>query len=441
MKKLTRPGHVVLVDTYAPSRRLAPLFREAGYGCVRVQSTADVPPPYRSPALDLDDYVANIVHDGDAEKTLAALAQYAPVAVVPGSEVGVEFTDLLAERLGVPCNGTALSPARREKYTMVETVKAAGLRGARQLLTADVDELTRWHRTIGGRIVIKPPRSAGGDGIAFCDYPEESVRAFRAIMGTENVFAQRNDSVVAQEYLPGVEYMVNTVSRDGRHRVCDIWKTTRISANGIPDLCDALCLIASDEKVVPRLSEYAFQVLDVLGIRHGPAHVEIRMTPDGPCLVEIGARIPGGEIPYHAARCIGAAQLEWTVDAYVHPERFLARYQEPYRVQRSCAIVAMVSPFEGTLLRYRDLDEIKSLDSFLEMRVLVQPNGRIRRTVDDLTYPVVVILEHESEATVMRDLGTIRYLDGAAFYEMEPRPAHSMAGGGGDAATGDLPVR
>jgi biotin carboxylase len=416
---LTRHGHVVLVDTYAPLRRLAPLFREAGYGCVRVQSTADVPRPCRSSVLDLDDYAANIVHDGDVEKTLAAVAEYAPVAVVPGSEGGVEFTDLLAERLGLPGNGTALSLARRDKYTMVETVKAAGLRGARQLLTADADELAQWHRSVGGRIVIKPPRSSAGDGIAFCDYPEESVRAFRAIVGTENIFFQRNDSVVAQEYLPGVEYMVNTVSRDGRHRVCDIWKTTRISANGIPDLCDALCLIASDEKVVPQLSEYAFQVLDVLGIRHGPAHAEIRMTPDGPCLVEIGARFAGGDIPYYAALGVGAAQLEWTVDAYVRPEHFLARYQEPYRVQQFCAMVAMISPFEGTLLEYRDLDMIKHLDSFLEMRVIVQPNSRIQRTVDDLSYPVVIILQHESEAAVMRDLGTIRYLDGTGFYEME----------------------
>ncbi|MCO5995361.1 ATP-grasp domain-containing protein [Actinoallomurus rhizosphaericola] len=412
--------HVVLVDTYAPTRLLAPRFRELGYRCVRVQSTPEPPPVYANEPVDLDDYVASIVHDGDVAKTLEAVAAFDPVAVVPGGEVGVEFGDLLSERLGTPTNGTALSAARRDKFLMVETIKKAGLRGARQLLVTDPAELADWHRDLGGRIVIKPLRSAGGDGVSFCDTPEESVRAYRSLVGSRDVFAGRNESVVAQEYLSGTEYMVNTVSRDGRHHLCDVWKTTRINANGITDLCDALCLIASDEKVVPSLTEYAGKVLDALGVRHGPAHVEVRMTPDGPCLVEVGARMAGGDIPYYASLGIGESQIEWTADAYVRPDRFHARCGDPYQVRRFCAMVAMVSPYEGTLRGYRDAEAIRRLETFHDMDLLVKPRGRLRRTVDDLTYPVVVTLMSPSEEAVMRDINTIRYLDGLGFYDVEP---------------------
>ncbi|MEW2353475.1 ATP-grasp domain-containing protein [Spirillospora sp. NPDC029432] len=418
--------HVVLVDTYTPTRLLAPRFRALGYRCVRVQSTPEPPPLFASDQVRHDDYVASVVHDGDVAATVEAVAAFDPVAVVPGGEVGVEFCDLLSERLGTPtANGTSLSAARRDKHTMVETIKRAGLRGARQLRVADADELADWHRDLGGRVVIKPLRSAGGDGVSFCDTPAESVRAYRALLGSRDIFAGRNDSVVAQEYLPGTEYMVNTVSRDGRHHVCDIWKTTRINANGITDLCDALRLIASDEKEVPALTAYAGRVLDALGIRHGPAHVEIRMTPDGPCLVEVGARIAGGDIPYYASLGIGESQIDWTVDAYVRPERFHERCGRPYEVRRFCAMVAMVSPYEGTLREYRGAEEIRALESLHDMKLLVKPQGRLRRTVDDLSYPVIVTLMDPSDEVVARDIGTIRYLDGPGFYDVEPEPARA----------------
>lgn len=390
---------------------------------MRVQSTRDVPFVYRSASYAPADFLDDIVHDGDLDATLRAVAAHAPVAVVAGGEVGVEFADLLAERLRLPGNTTALSAARRDKHLMLETVRAAGLRAARQLRVSDADELADWHRARGGRIVVKPLRSAGSQGVHFCDTPEQSAAAYRALHAGPDVFSQANRGAVAQEYLPGTEYMVNTVSRDGRHQVCDIWRTGRVSANGIVDLCDALCLIDSASRETAALEDYAFRVLDALGIVHGPAHVEIRLTPAGPSLVEVGARIAGGGIPAAASKAIGASQLEWTVDAYLDPERFHARAGTPYEVRRFCAIAGMVSPVRGVLGAYRGLQEIERLEAFHTLATLVRPGQEIVPTVDDLTYPVLVTLLHDLEEVVQRDLNTIRHLDGAAFYALAPARA------------------
>ncbi|MGV9351855.1 ATP-grasp domain-containing protein, partial [Streptomyces spiralis] len=240
---------IVMVDAYAAVRSLVLAFREQGCSIVRVQSTREVPYVYRAAPFVPEDFVADIVHDGDLEATLEAVTAYAPVAVVSGGESGVEFADLLAQRLGLPGNGTALSAARRDKHLMVEAVRAAGLRAARQLRATDADELAAWHRALGGRVVVKPPRSAGSQGVFFCDTPEESAAAFALLADADDVFSQPNRGAVAQEYLPGTEYMVNTVSRDGRHHLCDVWRTGRLSANGVVDLCDALSLIGPAARV------------------------------------------------------------------------------------------------------------------------------------------------------------------------------------------------
>lgn len=416
---------VVIVDAYSPTRRLAPVFLDAGHRVVRVQSTPEPPLVYRS-AFDLSPYAANVVHAGDLPATLDAVAAHAPVAVVAGGELGVELADRLSEALGLPTNGTALSAARRDKYTQIETVRAAGLRAARQLLVGpaegDAERLARWHRTLGGRVVVKPVRSAAGDGVSFCGTPEQSVAGYRAALGARNVFSARNDAVVAQEYLVGPEYIVDTVSRDGQHHVTDVWKYEKISANGILDLTTGLRLLPRHGDAQQHVVPYAFEVLDALGIAHGAAHLEIKLTPDGPCLVEVGARMAGLDIPHYARECVGEAQLEWIVDAYVRPDRFAARWKEDYQLRRHFVSAMAVSPVDATLRSYPLLGVVEGLESLAEIRPLVAPGDRLRRTVDDMTCPLIVNLTHPVAEVVDRDFGTLRYLDGPSFYELEEAP-------------------
>ncbi|MEY9944925.1 ATP-grasp domain-containing protein [Kitasatospora sp. GAS1066B] len=411
-------GTVVLVDVYAPTIRLAEAFGKAGYTCVRVQSTLEAPPVYRA-SVSLDRFSDNIVHRGDLAATVAAVAAHRPIAVLTGGELGVELADRISESLGLATNGSALSEARRNKYVQIDTIKAAGLRGARQLLVDSADELADWHREIGGRVVVKPIRSAGNDGVMFCDTPTESVAAYRAVKDRTNIFANRNEGVVAQEYLVGAEYVVNTVSRDGRHRATDLWKYTKLSANGVRDRISGALLVPSASRAREQLVPYAFAVLDALGVRHGPAHLEVMLTPDGPCLVEVGVRLCGADTAYYAQVAAGESQIEWTVDAYTDPARFLANHQAPYRIQRHVALAFLTSPVQGVLRSYPLLDQVERLESFHDLRMTVKPGDRLPVTVDDSSEPMMVTLAHPVEEVVARDFGTLCYLDGRGFYELE----------------------
>ncbi|MFD5163834.1 ATP-grasp domain-containing protein [Streptomyces hawaiiensis] len=423
-----RAAPVVIVDPYTPARGFPAAFRAAGHPVVRVQSTPEVPMVYRGP-LDLSGYQDNLVYDGDFDAFAATVRGLRPAAVITGSEIGVEFADSLSEALGLATNGTGLSRTRRDKYAMIERIKECGVPGARQLLVTDAEQLRSWHAEVGGTIVLKPLRSAAGDGIAFCATPEESADAYKLLADRPNVFSEPAAGVVAQEYLVGTEFIVNTVSCAGRHQATDVWQTERISVNGVTDLLVETYLLPAEDAVVQELVDHAHAVLDALGIQYGPAHLEIKRTPNGPRLVEIGARISGGELPYYAQRALGEGQLEWTVDAYLRPERFAARCGSGYRARCAIGWAGLASPVEGRLVGYRDLRGIRELPSVVDVRTLVEPGGLIRRTVDDMTYPVTVRLEHEVHDVLLRDLNTIRYLDGRAMYEVaEPQsPARTGA--------------
>jgi biotin carboxylase len=407
---------VVIVDAYSSGNRLAELFRAEGCRCVHVQSTTTIPEIYRR-SFRPGDFDEAVVHRGDLDETQRALAQLHPTHLLAGIESGVELADLLSERLGLLTNGAAVSP-RRNKYRMVETVKAAGLPGAEQIVTTDEDELLDWYRRGQRRVVVKPVCSAGSDGVYFCDSKEEVSAAFRTLLGSHSALGTVNDAVIGQEYLPGGEYYVNTVSRDGHHHVCDIWRTTHLTFNGVLDLLDNAFLLPRHGEVQAPLVEYTFNVLDALGIRNGPAHTELKLTPRGPRLIETGARVCGGDVPHLVRQAAGEGQLEWTIRAYLHPERFQAGYRDDYQLDRHVAYVATLASRGGTLVGYPKLDEVRRLESFHDVKLLVRPGERLRRTVDDFTKPMLITLMHEVSEVVLRDSLTVRQLDGDDFYDL-----------------------
>ncbi|MGQ0838457.1 ATP-grasp domain-containing protein [Actinokineospora sp.] len=409
---------VAMVDVYAPTMRLMRGFADAGYDVVRVQSTAEIPPAYRP--FDADGFADNIVHYGQFDKTLEAVAKHEPVAVFTGGELGIELADQLSEALGLATNGTTQSEARRNKFAQAEACRAAGVPAARQLLVSDADELAAWHRSVGGRAVVKPIRSMGNDGVTFCDTPAESAAAYRALTGSLNTFGIRNEGVVAQEYLFGVEYAVDTVSCQGRHRVTDLWQYNKIGVNGVVDRMCGHFTIPADAEVRTVLGEYAGAVLDALGVRFGPAHLEIMLTPDGPRLVEGGFRIAGADVPYYAALAAGESQITWSVDAYLNPERFLAQYQRPFRLTQHVAMVFPTSPVEGVLRSYPLLDQVRELASFHDVRMHYKPGDYLPKTVDNGTEPLIIGLVHPRAEVIAHDMASINYLDGPGFYDVEP---------------------
>ncbi|WFE41146.1 ATP-grasp domain-containing protein [Micromonospora sp. WMMD998] len=409
---------IALVDPYGAVNKLGGAFRAAGLDCVRVQSTPQVPPSY-GPA-DLSGYTANLVHDGDFDAMVARLAAVRPIAAVVGSELGVEFTDRLNEALGLPGNGTALSEARRDKYVQIEALRATGLPTTRQLRVTDPEQLAHWHQSVGGRIVVKPVRSARNDGVSFCDTPEQSIAAYHHIMSRDSVFDVPNEGVVAQEYLRGTEYVVNTVSCRGHHRITDMWRYQKITVNGVRDRINGMTSVAPDDPDRTAVAEYSYAVLDGLGIEIGPVHLEVMLTAAGPRLVEAGARLCGADVARYAVLLTGESQIDRTAQAYADPERFVAEHRKPYALDNHGGMAFLASPVEGVLRGYPRVHLIEELESCQGVTLRFKPGERLVRTVDDESEPVTVGLVHRDLSVVLHDLATIGYLDGFGFYDVDP---------------------
>lgn len=405
---------IALVDVYPMSQSIAEAFAADGLRLVRVQSTAEVPPVYhRLPDLGL--FAGNVVHTGDLAATAAELKDYGVAQVLPGGETGVELADALAETMSLPGNGTELSAARRDKGLQQDAVRAAGIPVAEKLIIAAEDELAAWCHDHPGRVVVKPVRSAGNDSVTVCGSAEDAVAAYRSILGRKTIFGEPNVRAIAQEYLTGPEFAVNTVSSAGRHEVTDVWRYAKMTVNGVVDRHCAASSVPVTEAT--ELTGYVFAVLDALAIGYGPAHAEVVLTDAGPRLVEIGARMCGAGAAYYAEQIGAASQLKRTVDAYLDPAAFAA---EPgrHRSHRHAAMAFLTAPVAGRLIDYPLLDEVRALDSFHRVHLGIEPGQQLPKTVDDATEPLMIGLVHDRAEVVEADLRVINYLDGPGFYRL-----------------------
>lgn len=226
---------------------------------------------------------------------------HAVVAVMAGAETGVELADKLSEHLGLRTNGVRLSEARRNKFIMGETIRAAGLRAVKQLKATTWIEIANFLSEWNPHpfyVVLKPVESAGSEDVILCHNISEVQDAFGRIMGKVNGLGLLNKAVLVQEYLDGQEYVVDMVSRDGVHKPVAIWASDRRYTNHASFVCHGLRLVSPQELELgtyQKMIAYQKKVLTALGILNGPSHGELKWCQGEPVLVEVGARCHGGE--------------------------------------------------------------------------------------------------------------------------------------------------
>lgn len=425
----------VVVDGYSTGQFYPKAIRAKGLRPVHVSSGTERHSPgleaYVTEALDhmRDDYDAMLHGWNDIEKLIARLADMAPCCVMPGCEMGVEMADMLARRLGLSGNDAATSHIRRDKLAMHDTLAKAGLPSLASLATNNIDEALAFAADLASwPVVVKPLRSAATEGVHFCRSAEELREAFSALLGTVTQFGDRNALVLVQQCAKGREYAVNTVSRDGRHILSDLWAYEKIPTPGGAPLYDRTQLVRTLDQNSRAIIDYTFQVLDALGIRIGPAHTEIMLTDQGPVLIESGARPMGGTFPQELIQeSVGHTQVQWAVDSYVDAEAFAANAAREYRPTHAMCMKTLISTQDGDIQAIPAIALAARLPSArCGNFISALSKGHVSRTVDLLTSPACVFLYHQDQSVIDADWATLRELEMEAqnlLFEMSPADA------------------
>lgn len=146
------------------------------------------------------------------------------------------------------------------------------------------------------RCIVKPADNSGSRGIELiADINNERETGAAYEYSKKN---SRCGDVVVEEYMEGAEVSVETLSIGGKCHVIQITDKLTTGAPFFVEMGHSEPSMLPDETKM-RIEEVAAAAVNAIGITDGPSHTEIKVTQNGPKIVELGARLGGDCITTH----------------------------------------------------------------------------------------------------------------------------------------------
>lgn len=268
-------------------------------------------------------------------------------------EATVEAHTMPAAQVREACSipGTSVRTAWlcRDKPSMKQALREAGIPTAASAAVASADEARTFAAGVGYPLIVKPRSGAGASGTTRVDSDAELDAA---LAGYGDI-----DSVAVEEFVEGHEGFYDTVTVDGRvaldfvsHYFPNVLEAMRtrwispqfVATNRVDSVGD-----------YQQLREMGARVIAALGIGTSATHMEWFFGPKGLRFSEIGCRPPGvGAWDLYSAGNDLDLYRQWA-EAIVHG-RVTGRPSRRF----AAGIIALRPETDGTVTGYRGVDEV-----------------------------------------------------------------------------------
>ncbi len=377
-------GHLLVVESWvgSMSRLLPRAIREGGHEFTFLTRDLhhylrEAPEGTAHPLLGARHVITADTNDTDALLTVAARLHgvLGFDGVLTSCDYYLPTVARLAAHLGLPGpRPEAVADACRKDATR-RVLAAAGLPQPRHAVHQDWPELARAAKEIGYPLVVKPVDLCAGMYVRRVDDEAQLADAVRAIDAFPvNARGQeRSPLVLLEELLDGPEVSVETVSCGGAVHVVGV---TDKSLGGAPAFIETGHMFPAD--LAPADTEAvrhtAVAALTALGLTDGVvAHTEIRLTADGPRVVEVNPRPAGNRITELVRHVTGVDLAAARVDLALGDTPDLRGADTGLR---SAAIGFLVPDRTGTLETLA-ADGLADVDGVLEVQ-LAEPGRAVR---------------------------------------------------------------
>lgn len=354
--------------------------------------------------------LAEVIRPADMDDLVSRLEGYDIACVIAGSEYGIPYADRLSYILGLPGNDPSTTPYRTDKLHMHRALKRAGLRHIRTVPVRSEEDITEFWS--GKPVIVKPSASVATIGVHLCQTLDECLEAYREDRGTGGWTGGGVGEIVLQDYIDGPEFIVNTLSRDGVHRITDMWAYWKQNV-GCGVAYDCAMTVSDPTDSDRATADYALKVLDAVGMMNGPAHLEIKSDADGPVLIEINARPMGGHFTVRSLDiALGHHITDIALRSAVDPG-FISTLPEGIPKMRNMGLKVLIM-HESRVVDTAPLHALMShLDGFRNLQCDVEPGvpAFIERTESLASSPASVEILHDDGSGVMEDFAMISAIE------------------------------
>ncbi|NOT27632.1 MAG: ATP-grasp domain-containing protein [Acidobacteria bacterium] len=251
----------------------------------------------------------------------------------------------VAKALGLPQAFPASIGLERRKHLVRQALDRAGLPNPAYAVTTSWPATREAAERIGYPVVVKPPDLASSAFVRLVKDERELHDAFSSLERFSTNFREqaREPLWLLEEFMAGDEVSVEACTFQGETTVIGI---TDKSLTGFPYFIEDGHMFPArlDAPTTEAVTALVRGALDAVGHDHGISHTEVKLTPDGPRIVEINPRPGGNYIVELVERVTGIDLLAAQIDLALGCAPSLARKSTGVA---SAAIAFLVPPRAG----------------------------------------------------------------------------------------------
>jgi formate-dependent phosphoribosylglycinamide formyltransferase (GAR transformylase) len=257
------------------------------------------------------------------------------------------------EATGIPGTSVHTTWLCRDKPSMKQALREAGVPTAASRAADHADEVWEFAATVGYPLILKPRAGAGAQDTMRVDSDAALAHALTVFGATGAT------SIAVEEFVEGHEGFYDTIAHQGR--VVHDWTT-----HYYPNVLEAMRTrwISPQFVTTNRMADSSFygevqdlgqRVIEALGISTSATHMEWFHGPKGLKFSEIGARPPG-------VGCWDLYSASNDVDVYREWAHIITHGmpEQPMRRPYSAGIVALRPDHDGQIRGYSGIDDIQA---------------------------------------------------------------------------------
>lgn len=399
---------VIIVDMVSTGSYYPERIKKLGVEKVYVlQSMKEYP---NSLQMSPNEYVDEIFTS--TEECIQAIKEDNVLAVIPGSELGVILAEELANKLRLEnSNNIKTSAVRRDKLLMQKKLKESGLRYIKFCLIDSPDSIDKVKEFLeinnSEYFIIKPVDSAGSDSVMRLNKHEVISAINELPWGKKNAIGGTYNNFILQEFINGVEYVVDLVAHKNEFYIASVCKYKKITLNNSDFVYDSLIVMDPKNVMVSALIEYAKKASRALDVKVGPVHMELMMDTNSNdvVMIEAGARMHGGIAPLLFENCYSKGLVEMSVDSYLNRGEF-----KDVELVENGRISFLSAEEEGIAKELSDseMNSLRAIEGFKGVKLFYKKGDKVSKTVDLNTCLGIIYFSHTSASVIERSVDCAR---------------------------------
>lgn len=335
--------------------------------------------------------------DDNYNKTLALAKKIKPKFILIGNDYSLELSLRLSQDLKLISTSYKNFKTMRNKFKQQEALEKAKVRFIKTKYVSTILEANKYYKTLKDKkVVVKPVSGADTVGVHICKNQKEFTNAI------SDVIVDKKSKALIQEYIDGEEYVVNSVSYNGVHKITSVWGYKKRLIPGYGPIYERLDFLSPDTKLSQKLIKYDFKVLDAMHITHGAMHNEIKVDKKGPVLIEANCRVAGGSMPAKFLdKIYGHHETDIVIKSYLHPKSF-------YKLPNQLPIIGhgiikfLILPYNIKATKIKFPQVLSKLPSFFTCNAGINgsvPKGKeiyLNKTIDYSTSPGNIFMANKN---------------------------------------------